>query len=372
MRPTPAPWVRADVGLSVEAVVLVGGQGTRLQPLTLRTPKPMLPFAGAPFLTHQLARLRAVGVEHVVMATSYRAEVFAEHFGSGKDLGLRIDYVTEVEPLGTGGGIRNVARRLESAAEDPVLIANGDVLSGHDISAQLELHRRRDAAVTLHLVEVEDARAFGCVPTDSHNRVTGFIEKSPEPVTNRINAGCYVFARHVIDAIPEGRVVSVERETFPGLLESNAIVLGYIDNSYWLDVGTPAAFVQGSADVIQGVVDSPARPGPVGEAWVHHEATVHPSADVSGGSVIGARCTIEAGAQVIGSVIADGVHVSAAALVSRSLVGRRSTIGRRSTLIDVVVGENATIGDNNELASGIRVWTDAVIPNDAIRFSPLP
>jgi mannose-1-phosphate guanylyltransferase len=356
----------------MEAVVLVGGQGTRLQPLTLRTPKPMLPFAGAPFLTHQLARLKAVGVDHVVMATSYRAEVFAEHFGNGKDLGLRIDYVTETEPLGTGGGIRNVARRLESAPEDPVLIANGDIMSGHDITAQLDVHRRRDAAVTLHLVEVEDPRAFGCVPTDSHNRVTGFIEKSPDPVTNRINAGCYVFARHVIDAIPAGRVVSVERETFPGLLEDKAIVLGYVDNSYWLDVGTPAAFVQGSADVVQGVVDSPARPGPPGDSLIHDDATVHPSAVVSGGSVIGARSTIEAGAQVIGSVVADGVHVSSGAIVARSLVGRRATVGRRTTLIDVVVGEGAKIGDNNELSRGIRVWTDAAIPNDALRFSPLP
>ena len=133
-----ASYARAVVaGLSsalcVEAVVLVGGQGTRLQPLTLRTPKPMLPFAGAPFLTHQLARLRAAGVDHVVLATSYRSEVFHEHFGNGKDLGMRIDYVTETEPLGTGGGIRNVARRLESGPDDPVLIVNGDVLSGHDI-----------------------------------------------------------------------------------------------------------------------------------------------------------------------------------------------------------------------------------------------
>jgi mannose-1-phosphate guanylyltransferase len=356
----------------LEAVVLVGGQGTRLQPLTLRTPKPMLPFAGVPFLTHQIARLHAAGVDHVVLATSYRSEVFHEHFGSGKDLGVRIDYVTETEPLGTGGGIRNVARRLESGPDDPVLIVNGDVLSGHDIAAQLELHRRRDAAVTLHLVEVEDARAFGCVPTDSHNRVTGFIEKSPEPVTNRINAGCYVFARRVIDEIPEGRVVSVERETFPDLLEAKAIVLGYVDNSYWLDVGTPRSFVKGSADVVTGEVASPALPGPPGECLIHPEATVHPTAVISGGSVIGPRSIVEAGATVHASVVADGVHVGSAAVVGFSLVGRRAVIGRKSMLNDVVVGEGAKIGDGNELTHGIRIWTDAVIPDQAIRFSPLP
>ncbi|HEX3822935.1 MAG TPA: NDP-sugar synthase [Mycobacteriales bacterium] len=356
----------------MEAVVLVGGQGTRLQPLTLRTPKPMLPFAGVPFLTHQISRLRAVGVEHVVMATSYRAEVFHEHFGSGKDLGVRIDYVTETEPLGTGGGIRNVARRLESEPDDPVLVVNGDVLSGHDIRAQLELHRRRDAAVTLHLVEVEDARPFGCVPTDSHARVTGFIEKSDDPVTNRINAGCYVFARRIIDEIPADRPVSVERETFPGLLDAKATVLGYLDSSYWLDVGTPAAFVQGSADVVRGVVVSPALPGPPGDSLIHDEALVHASAVVSAGSVVGPRARIDAGAHVRGSVVADGVHIGAGAIVDRSIIGRRAVIGNHCSIHQAVVGEGARIGTGNELAAGIRVWTDAVIPDAAIRFSPLP
>jgi mannose-1-phosphate guanylyltransferase len=332
----------------------------------------MLPFAGVPFLTHQLARLKAAGVEHVVLATSYRSEVFAEYFGSGKDLGLRIDYVTETEPMGTGGGIRNVARRLESGPEDPVIIVNGDVLSGHDIAAQLELHRRRTAAVTLHLVEVEDARPFGCVPTDSHNRVTGFIEKSPEPVTNRINAGCYVFARQVIDEIPEGRVVSVERETFPGLLEAKQIVLGYVDNSYWLDVGTPRAFVRGSADVVEGVVESPALPGPVGESLIHPDASVHPNAVISGGSVIGPRSVVESGATVHRTVVSDGAHIGSGAVIGFSLIGRRAVIGRKAMLNDVVIGEGAKIGENNELTNGIRIWTDAMVPDAAIRFSPLP
>jgi mannose-1-phosphate guanylyltransferase len=356
----------------VEAVILVGGQGTRLQPLTLRTPTPMLVLAGVPFLAHQIARLRAVGVHHVVLATSYRPEVFSEALGTGKAHGVRIDYVTEVEPLGTGGGIRNVAASLTSAPEDPVLIVNGDVLSGHDIGAQLELHRRRDAAVTLHLVEVSDARPFGCVPTDSHARVTGFFEKSPDPVTNRINAGCYVFARHIIDSIPTGRAVSVERETFPDLLANHAVVLGYVDNAYWLDVGTPRAFAQGSADVVQGMLPSLALPGPVGESLIDASAVVHASAKVSGGSAIGAKARISARAQVAGSVIADGVHIGPDATVVRCLVGRRVTIGAGCALTDAVIGDGARIGANNELADGIRIWPDAAIPDAAIRFSPLP
>ncbi|HVW81759.1 MAG TPA: NDP-sugar synthase [Mycobacteriales bacterium] len=356
----------------MEAVVLVGGQGTRLQPLTLRTPKPMLPFAGAPFLEHQLVRLRDCGVEHIVLATSYRPEVFHEYFGSGKALGVRIDFMTETEPLGTGGGIRNVARRLESGPDDPVLVLNGDVLSGHDLRAQLELHRRREAAVTLHLVEVADARAFGCVPTDSHSRVTGFIEKSDSPVTNRINAGCYVFTRKVIDSIPQGRPVSVERETFPALLEAGEILLGYAENAYWLDVGTPAAFVQASCDVVTGVLDSPAIAPGGGEALVLDEAIVHAGAVVNGGSVIGPRARVDAGAQVTGSVIGDGVHIQAGASVVASMVGRRAVIGQRSVVSDAVIGEGAMIGANNELRGGIRVWNDVAIPDGAVRFSPLP
>ena len=350
----------------------MGGQGTRLQPLTLRTPKPMLPFAGAPFLAHQLTRLRDFGIDHTVLATSYRPEVFHEYFGSGRDLGVRIDFVTETEPLGTAGGIRNVVRRLESGPEDPVVILNGDILSGHDIRAQLEMHRRREAAVTLHLVEVADARAFGCVPTDSHARVTAFIEKSDAPVTNRINAGCYVFTRRVIDAIPEGRPVSVERETFPALLEAGEIMLGYVETAYWLDVGTPAAFVQASADVVTGVLESPALPGSPGEKLVMEEALVHAGAVVNGGSVIGPRARIDAGAQVTRSVIGDGVHIQSGAAVVDSIIGRRAVIGQRTILNRTMVGEAAVIGANNELAAGIRIWNDAVIPDAAIRFGPLP
>lgn len=356
----------------MEAVILAGGRGTRLQPLTLRTPKPMLALAGVPFLAHQIARLRAVGVEHVVLATSYLPEVFQDRFGGGEPLGVRIDYVTEAEPLGTGGGIRNVAGRLEAGPDEAVVILNGDVLSGHDIAAQLDVHRRRSAAATLHLVEVDDARAFGCVPTDSHARVTGFIEKSADPVTNRINAGCYVFARHVIDEIPAGRPVSVERETFPGLLEAGAVVLGYVESSYWLDVGTPAAFVKGSADVVRGILVSPALPGSPADSLVDAEAAVAGSARVCDGSVVGAGSTIERDALVSGSVVAPGVHVGADSVVLRSVLGAGASIGARCTVTDAVVGDGAQIGADNDLAAGIRVWIDAVIPDGAVRFSPLP
>jgi mannose-1-phosphate guanylyltransferase len=352
----------------VEAIVLVGGQGTRLRPLTLTTPKPMLPAAGVPFLTHQLARARAAGVDHVVLATSYRPEVFTEHFGDGAALGLRIDYCTEVEPLGTGGGIRNVADRLDGPPDEPVLVLNGDILSGHDIAAQVAAHRAGSAAVTLHLVRVEDARAFGSVPTGPDGRVSAFVEKSPSPVSDQINAGCYVFDRAVIDAIPTGQVVSVERTTFPQLLADGAVVLGHLDAAYWLDVGTPAAYVQACADLVRGVVMSPAVTAP-GDCMVAVDADVESTATVLGGAGVDSGAVVGAGSTVDGSVVMADARIGAGTELVRSVVGRGAVVGDGCVLVDAVVGDGASIGSGNELRHGLRVWPDVVLGDAAVRFS---
>lgn len=353
----------------MDAIVLVGGQGTRLRPLTLTTPKPMLPVAGVPFLTHLLVKARDAGADHIVLSTSYRAEVFRDHFGDGSPLGVELDYVTEEEPLGTGGGIRNVADRLRGGPDDPVLIFNGDVLSGHDIRAQLRRHAEAGAAVTLHLVEVEDPRAFGCVPLDGDGRVTAFHEKSPQPVTNRVNAGCYVFRRSVIDTIPAGRVVSVERETFPALLDGGAVVMGYVDTSYWLDLGTPAAFVDGCRDLVLGRVNSAALAGVEGEALVLDGAEVAADAVLSGGTTVGRGCTVGPGAVLDAAVLFDGVRVGSGARLTRTVVGCDAAIGEDCTLENVVVGDGAHVGSGNQLSAGARVWTEAEIPPGAVRLA---
>ncbi len=352
-----------------EAVLLVGGKGTRLRPLTVNTPKPMLATAGAPFLHHVLTRARDAGIDRVVLATSYRPEVFRDGIGDGSSLGLRVDYVTEDVPMGTGGGIRNVAGLLESGPDDPVVILNGDVLSGHDLARQVDLHLSSGADATLHLTEVEDPRAFGCVPTDEQGRVTAFLEKTPNPVTNRINAGCYVFRRSVIDAIPGDRPVSVERETFPDLVASGALVLGHVDVAYWLDLGTPAAFVRGSCDLVRGLVASPALPGPVGDSLLLEGAHVAADAVVSGGTVVGRYAMVGRGAVVEGSVLLDRAVVGAGATVRGSVIGASATVGDRTMLDGVVVGDDASVGADNELAPGARVWCDAVLPDRCLRFS---
>jgi mannose-1-phosphate guanylyltransferase len=350
----------------VEAVVLVGGLGTRMRPLTLSAPKPMLPTAGVPLLTHLLSRIRAAGVTHVVLGTSYRAEVFATHFGDGSALDLKLDYVIEEQPLGTGGGIRNVASAL---TEPDVLVFNGDVLSGLDPAEVVRTHRRAAADVTLHLVRVPDPRAFGCVPTSADGRVLGFLEKTDDPPTDLINAGCYVFRREVIDSIPPGRAVSVERETFPGLLASGAHLHAHVDCSYWLDLGTPAAFVQGCADLVRGLAPSPALPGPVGEALVLPGATVHAGARVEGGSVVGAGAVIHHGAQILGSVLMDRAQVGPGAQVQCSVVGAGAQVGSDAVLHGAVIGDGAVVGARCELRDGLRVWPGVVVPDGGIRFS---
>ncbi len=365
----PAGRGRPSDGGHLEAILLVGGQGTRLRPLTIGMPKPLLPTAGVPFLAHQLARASLAGVTRIVMATAYRSEMFAEVFGDGAEFGLEIVYAGEDEPLGTGGGIRNAAASLLSGPGDPVVVLNGDVLSGHDLGAQLDLHRKADAAVTLHLVEVPDPARFGCVPTDFDGRVTAFLEKTPHPVTSQINAGCYVFTRRFIDAMPAGRVLSVERETFPGLIESGQTVMGYLESAYWLDVGTPEAFVRGSCDLVLGELASPALPGDCGAALLLPGASADPSAELSGGTAVGSGCVVGAGAAVDSSVLFDGVTIGAGASVMASVIGAGARIGAGAVLNGVVIGAGAEIGGGNELQRGLRVWPGVRLDGTSIRFS---
>jgi mannose-1-phosphate guanylyltransferase len=349
----------------VDAVILVGGLGTRLRPLTLSAPKPMLPTAGVPFLTHLISRVREAGVRHVVLGTSYRAEVFEDHFADGADLGVELEYVVETEALGTGGGIRNVADALRG---DTVLVFNGDNLIGVDLGAFLAAHQARGADVTLCLHRVPDARPYGCVPTDPDGRVTAFLEKDPNPVTDQINAGLYAFRREVIDKIPAGRPVSVERETFPGLLAAGAVVVSHLNDGYWRDFGTPADFVEGSADLVRGIAPSPAVLEP-GESLLLAGASVDPTARVSGGATVGRDASVGADAVVDHAVVFDGARIAAGAIVRRSVIGAGVVVGAGSVVEDAVIGDGAWLGSGIELRNGARVWPGVRLPDGAIRFS---
>lgn len=349
-----------------DAVILVGGKGTRLRPLTVSTPKPMLPTAGVPFLSHLLARIKAAGITHVVLGTSFKAEVFEDYFGDGADLGLEIEYVVEDKPLGTGGGIRNVYDKLRA---NTVMVFNGDVLGGTDLGGILDAHHAKNADLTMHLVRVPDPRAFGCVPTDAEGRVSAFLEKTEDPPTDQINAGCYVFRRELIGEIPADRVVSVERETFPRLLEEGRRVFGYVDNAYWRDMGTPSDFVRGSSDLVRGIAPSPLLEGKTGECLVDESAGVSDGALLLGGTVIGRGTEIGAGCRLDDTVVFDGVTIEPGAVIEDSIIGHGARIGANARITDCVIGEGAEIGARCELRDGMRVWPGVVIPTAGIRFS---
>ncbi|KGA18504.1 hypothetical protein GM50_8620 [freshwater metagenome] len=305
------------------AILLVGGRGTRLSPITDEIPKPMLPIAGVPVTEHQIIAAKRAGVKTLVLATSYLAEVFTPYFGDGSKWGINLRYAVEKDPLGTGGAISHAAQSLDSEKSDePVLIFNGDVISDHDISAQIRSHQKNKADVTLHLIQVEDARAFGCVPTDENDRVIEFLEKMEHPVTNWINAGCYVFNRGIIDAIPLGVVTSVERETFPGLIQAERRVFGYKENAYWLDIGTPSALFKASRDRIK--VDFVASP----------TARIDASATLTGGTSIGEKATIQAGAILDNCIVSEGAVVAEGAQLSRCFLAPGAIVDSHLTLRD--------------------------------------
>ena len=315
------------------AILLVGGFGTRLMPLTKNTPKPMLTVAGVPVTEHQIAMAKAAGISEIVLATSYLSDVFIPYFGDGSKWGIKIKYAVEKEPLGTGGAIRNAAQLLDS--NESVVILNGDVLSSHNLGEQIRQHEANDADVTLHLTEVQDARAFGCVPTDSKRRVTAFLEKMENPVTNQINAGCYVFNPRVVSTIPLNTVVSVERETFPELVTSGAKVFGYVENAYWLDIGTPRALLKASIDIVQRNGEFLAMPGSI----------IDPTAVISGGSCIGANSTVGAGAIIQGSIVEADCVIGQDSRIMDSFVAAGARVENGSTIASsfVMNGEILTI-----------------------------
>ena len=310
-----------------EAILLVGGMGTRLMPLTRSTPKPMLPVAGLPVTEHQLLMAKRAGITSIVLATSYLSEIFIPYFGDGSRWGLDLRYAVEEQPLGTGGAIRNASALLNG---DPtVVIFNGDVLTGHDLKKQIDFHASNKAAVTLHLTHVDDARAYGCVPIDANGRVSAFLEKMEKPVTNTINAGCYVFERSVVEFIPENTVVSIEREIFPQLVAQGKNIFGFVDDSYWLDIGTPYALLKGSRDLVAGLLG-----GPHSEFLAGKGCSIDNDARVIAGSSLGNNVQVGKGSLIDGSILCDGVSVGPGAEIIGSFIAPGTFIESDSKIVD--------------------------------------
>ncbi|MEV6963941.1 NDP-sugar synthase [Hamadaea sp. NPDC051192] len=349
-----------------EAVILVGGAGTRLRPLTLSTPKPLLPVGGVPILAHQLAQAQAAGIEHVVLATAYRAEVFGAYLGDWD--GMRVDHRFEPEPLGTAGAVRHAAAALPGDGES-LLVVNGDILTALDLRGFADAHSAAGADVSLQLIEVPDPKQFGCVSVDDTGRVQAFVEKPADEdyAGKYVNGAMYAFRRDVVAAIPGDRPVSTEREVFPQLLAMGAHLRGQVCTEYWSDLGRPESLVRASADTVLGVMRSPVS-GVAGEFRLMPGA-VAAGVRLTGGTVIGEDARVEPGASVEASIVRAGARVGPGTQIRDSIVGVGASIGANCVLDGVVVGDNASVGAGNELRLGLRVWQDAVLGDGAVRFA---
>ncbi len=353
----------------MQAVILVGGEGTRLRPLTFGTPKPMVPIVGVPFLARTLERLYEAGIRDVILPAGYMPQAITEYFGDGSRLDMKITYVIEDEPLGTAGAIKNVEQHITG----PFFMLNGDVLTSLDLGAMIAYHKEKGGLGVLHLIKVEDPSAFGCVVHDQTGRISQFIEKPPkgtEP-TNEINAGTYLLEPEVLKFIPPGRNVSIERETFPKVLAEGEPLYAYTTDDYWIDVGRPEHYLTVHRDVLSGAMPLKIEPGISGPGAAHADcanliAPVHIGAEtiiarmaeVGPNVVFGKNCRIAATAVIKNSVLWDDVVVEEGATIEETIIASRSTIGA-----------NAKIGKGSVIGHDVRIEADSIVPEGS-RIGP--
>jgi mannose-1-phosphate guanylyltransferase len=333
----------------MRAVVLVGGFGTRLRPLTLTTPKPMLPVGHVPIIERLVDNLAKGGVKDVTLALGFKPEPFIEAFPTGECNGVTLHYAVEPEPLDTAGAIKFAAEY--SGIDDTFVVANGDVLTDLDIAALVDFHREHAAEATIHLIGVDDPSAFGVVAVDADGRVERFVEK-PAPSTapsNQINGGTYVLEPSVLARIPSGRRVSIERETFPAVVVDGRLFAMATDD-YWLDAGNPELYLQANLDLLRGTRHDLSSIG------VHDEAAVDSSAAVTG-SIVSAGATVGAGATITDSVLLPGAVVEEHAVVANSVVMGR--IGHGANVQHCVLGLHGAVLPGEELSGQSRPPVDS-------------
>jgi mannose-1-phosphate guanylyltransferase len=341
----------------MQALVLAGGEGTRLRPLTHTTPKPVMPLAGQPFLSFLLDWVSGHGVDEVILSCGFMSDAVRHVLGDIYD-GMRLRYVVEDEPLGTAGPVR--LAHDEGLLEDRLFVLNGDVLTDIDLSAELEQHERTGARATLALYPVDDTSSYGVVPTDAEGRVEAFIEKGAgEPPTNRINAGAYVIERDVVEAVPAGRAASFEREVFPELVGKG--LYGHDAAGYWIDIGTPERYLESTWDLLAGRVTSKLPPRDETGSLVYENCLLS-GAHVGPQSVLGRNCSVGTDARVERSVLHERVHVGADAAVVESVLAERVRVGERARVgPGAVVGAGAVIGADAVIGEGARVEPGAQV-----------
>ena len=369
----------------MRAVILVGGEGTRLRPLTSEEPKPVVPLAGRPLMAYMLDWLAGAGVTEVVMACGFLPDRMEEVLGDGSRYGLAITYVAEPEPMGTGGALRFADEQLPGGLGERFVMCNGDVLTDLDLRRQIELHEELGAVATLGLAPVEDPTAYGLVRVNDDLSVAGFLEK-PDPAeidTDLISAGAYVLERPVLDLIEPGRNVSIEREVWPRLVGEG--LYGIADReAYWLDIGTPGRYLEATADILSGRARTAVAaeldadgllvaPGArvegdlVGPAMVGEGAVIEAGAVVGPGSVLGPGATVASGARVVRSVVLDRSRVEEDAVLEDAIVAADARIGAGSEVTGLaVIGPRAVVGAQNRLKDGVRLFPGVELGERAV------
>ena len=349
--------------LRMKAILLAGGMGTRLRPLTLQVPKPVVPVFNRPFLHYQLDRLKRVPeIDEVRLSLNYRPDLIEQVFGDGSDAGIRIRYIVEPEPLGTGGAVRFAGHDLQ----ETVVVFNGDVLTQIDLADVIRLHRARKAKATIVLTPVENPSAYGLVETDAHGNVLRFLEK-PDPsqiTTDLINAGIYVLEPDTFDRIPAGEPYSIERGYFPSLVERGETFVAYPYRGYWLDIGTPASYRQVHRDIMDGLFAAAPFPVTGGDrlaiapgaqvdpaahviapCFIDSGATIAAGAQVGPHAVIGRDAVIEAGARVSTSILWPNTHVGPHACLADTVLATGSRVGAHATVTGLTLGADSHISD---------------------------
>jgi mannose-1-phosphate guanylyltransferase len=337
----------------VQAIILVGGRGTRLQPLTDTRPKPMLPIVSLPYLEHQLGWLKRHGVKQVTFACGFMPQPIVAHFGDGASLGMQLEYVVEPEPLGTGGAIGFAARHLDA---DEIVVCNGDVLTELDLTELIAFHHSHSAVATIALTPVEDPSRYGLVRCSDGGEVLAFLEK-PEPEeidTNLINAGTYVLSRAVLDSIPADGPCSIERDIFPNLVGRGLHAMG--SDGYWNDVGTPESYLAANIDMLRGRITGAGVPMHDSAAFIDQTAATAVDVQLHPPLFLGPGCRIASGATVgPDAVIGAGVVVESGARIVRSVVLERAAIGRDAQIVSSIVGEDAVVADRCSVTDGAVV-----------------
>ena len=344
----------------MKALILVGGQGTRLRPLTIHAPKSIVPIFNRPFLHYQLDLIKQVPeIDEVILSLNYQPHLIEEVFGDGSDAGIRLRYVVEPMPLGTAGAVRYAAQGVR----DTIVVFNGDVLTQVDLRGLVDLHRGRRARATIVLTPVDNPTAYGLVETDAAGNILRFLEKpKPEEITcNTINAGIYVLEPETFDRIPPDVAWSIERSFFPSFIERRETFVASIYRDYWIDIGTPEKYMQVHRDIMDGRYSMPPFNGKAGVAWVAPSARVAAGARLEGPLFVDEGCGVEVGARLGPyTVLGKNCHVEPDANVSGAIAWAGSRIGREAHVTDTIIGRSGDIGRNVQLRGGVLGDTTSI------------